>query len=105
MRSPTFFCGGDQSQQVADLAMSLDGMSESLVRHDPITIVSPDLFSLEKPALDQIEHDALHSPLGDPNLLRDLAHDDLRMLMKQNQHVAMVGQKRPAMPAFASRFA
>lgn len=57
-------------------------MPESLVGDDAITVVAPDLFSLEKATLDEIEHDPLHGALGDPDLLGHFSHDDFRLLVK-----------------------
>jgi hypothetical protein len=65
---------------------------------NPVSIPSPDLLAFDVLILFKVGDDPLHRPLGDPDLLRDLAKPKVRGLGKQEQDVGVVAEERPARP-------
>jgi hypothetical protein len=44
----------------------------------------------------QLGHDPVSGPFGDPDRVADLAQADARVMRDAEQHLGVVGQKRPA---------
>lgn len=64
---------------------------------DAIVVVPANLLTLNETVFLQIGNDPLNRTLGDANLDCHLAQHDCWIARKQNQHVGVIGQERPAM--------
>lgn len=93
----------DQPQQVADRAVGFDWMSQWLVGEDFILILPANLLAADEASSFQVLDDSLHGPLGDPDLSSHFSKDLFRLGSEQDQHVGVVGEKRPAMWLFWKR--
>ncbi len=71
-------------------------MPQCFVQFDLIAILAADFFSANEALLLQVLDDPLHGPFGDADTGGDLAEDKVRLAVKRNQHVHVIGEKRPA---------
>ena len=89
-----------QSQQVSDRAVGFDRVSQRLVGENFILILAADLLAADEAGSFQVLDDSLYGSLGDPDLVGDFAEDHLRLGVEHDQHVGVIGEKRPAMRLF-----
>jgi hypothetical protein len=85
----------NERNQRRNLLVLLDRVPEWLVRPDVVAVATADAPPLEVAALLKVEHDALHGALGNPDEGGHVAHPDLRLARQAQQHVRVIGQKRP----------
>ena len=75
--------------------MGLQWMAQGGLQPDRVHVAAPDPRPLHVPTINKIGHDPVRSPLTDPDQPGDLRYPNLRVLGNANQHMTVIGQKRP----------
>lgn len=83
--------------------MGFDRVSQRLVSEDFVLILAANFLATDKAGSFQVLDDSLHGSLGDADLMGYFAEDLFRLGTEQDQHMGMIGEKRPAMGLFGER--
>ena len=78
--------------------MLFDWMAQGQFRVHAVLIAARVLFlppTADVARFFQFVQNALHGPVGDTDLLRNVLDPHLRILSQTDQHVRLIGQKRP----------
>ena len=91
-------CGrADQDlEQLADLALLDEGMTQGKPRHHLVAVSSAVSLAQHVALLDQLGQDPVGGALGDPDRCGDVAQADARVMSDADEDVGVVGQKVPA---------
>lgn len=77
--------------------MRFDRVAKMKILMNLIMILSPDPCDGQKASGFQVVNNSLNRSFGDSDLLSDFTKNQIRLLLKQNQHVGVVGQEGPVM--------
>ena len=77
--------------------MGLDGVSQWLLGEDQILVLSSHFLSLDEAGGFKVLDDSLDGAFGNSDPCSDFSQNQLRLSFNQDEHVGVVGQKRPAM--------
>ena len=69
---------------------------------DVVAVSPPDALALDIAGLDEVGNDALCRSLGDANCLGDVPQAGVRILMEAEEHLSVVGEEAPGLPAFVA---
>ena len=75
--------------------VAFDRMTQRQVAHTLVRVPATIFFSAQIPALNEVAHDLLSSPLGDPHRRRDIAKSDPRIARDRDEHVRVIGEEGP----------
>jgi hypothetical protein len=81
----------DEFQEVADGAVRFDGMAQGLIDEHLIMIFSSDFFSANKTPVLQVLHNPLDPALRDTYQYGNFAENQIRIGIKRNQDMRMIG--------------
>lgn len=73
----------------------LEVVSQVRIGGDVIAVAPSVLDLANKSLFDEVAHDLLYGPFGDPDQVRDVAHPSIRILGQRNEDMPIVRQERP----------
>lgn len=87
--------GADEVDELADGEPRLQLVAEVRVADDGVPVPPADLRLAQVAPVDQVAHDLLDRPLGDPDGVGDVAHPGVPVAAQGDEHVPVVGQEGP----------
>ena len=85
----------EDAEDLADVVAALERVAQRQIGVEAVAVAAPLPRALEVPGFDEVGDDALSGALGDPHTLSDVAMADTRVARNAEQHMGVVGQKRP----------
>jgi hypothetical protein len=87
--------GAEEVEQAADLLAELGNVAHRLLTVDRVLVTSTDTGALDISSVDEIGHDSLRRPLGDPDVLGDVAKTNTRVSREAEEYLGVVREERP----------
>ena len=91
----------DEVNQVPDGHSSLDGVTELFFTAEDVPVATADAQSHDYSGPLEVGHDLLDCSFGDSYARRDVPKEYVRLHSQAHQHVPVVGEERPPIPAHA----
>src|SRR5215210_7484871 len=85
----------EDGQQIAHLLVSGKRIRQRQVRLDRVAVASPVARARDVAGRAQLVDDPVDGTLGDPDGLADVTQTDLGVMCDADQHLSVIGEKRP----------
>ena len=82
-------------EEVSHRVVRLDGVTEWGIDDDRVIVAPALALAGQVASVDEIRHDGLGRPLGDPHLGGDVSSADRRVSIDAHEHVGVVAQEGP----------
>jgi hypothetical protein len=89
-------CPREDGQEVADLLLAGERVGEGQVGLDRVVVAAAVALARDVVGGGELGDDAVRGAFGDPDRLADLAQADAGVVRDAEQHLGVVGEKRPA---------
>ena len=89
----------EHGQEVAHGMVRLDGMAERHIDDHRVDVAAAITATSQVPRVDEVTHDALRRPLGNPDRFGDVTRPDRRVAINADEDMSVVTQEGPVTPA------
>jgi hypothetical protein len=86
---------GEDGQKVPDLLLAGERVGEGQVGLDRVVVAAAVAGTRDVAGGGELDHDPVRGAFCDPDRLADLAQADARVMRDAEQHLGVVGEKRP----------
>jgi len=93
--SPLARLAHDRVEQIPHRAMPFDGVAQRQGTMDAVDVAPAVTLARYRPGGFKIDHDLSDRPLGDADLLGEVAEPQLGVMRERDQHVAVIAQEGP----------